>query len=122
MKWIVYSAVLVNQVTRAMAKQVRRAPVPAGETPALAAARLGGTLLAVHSDAQRAEGLRRLTEMQAVLAGYDVVEWSAPAEWETGLRSQKTNRQRITRVKRPAVRRRLVRAKAPIQRRRPRWH
>jgi hypothetical protein len=81
MKWIVYTAVIVNQVTRESVQQVRRAPIFPGTDPALAAERLGGTLLSVQPDVRRAENLRRLTELQAMIAGHPVAEWSPPAEW-----------------------------------------
>ncbi|HZZ43845.1 MAG TPA: hypothetical protein VFE58_12985 [Tepidisphaeraceae bacterium] len=81
MKWIVYSAAMVNQVTRETTQQIRRAPMLNGDDAGLAAERLGGTLLSVQTDLRRAESLRRLTELQAFLAGHSVVEWSAPAEW-----------------------------------------
>jgi hypothetical protein len=81
MKWIVYTAVLVNQVTREATRQIRRAPIMMGDDPTMAADRLGGTLLAVQPDIRRAEGLRRLTEMQGFLAGHNIVEWTPPAEW-----------------------------------------
>jgi len=81
MQWIVYTAVIVNQVTRQAVQQVRRAPVTAGDTPELAAERLGGKLLATQNDVRKAEGLRRLTELQAILSGHDVAEWNPPAEW-----------------------------------------
>jgi hypothetical protein len=82
MKWIIYNAEIVNQVTRQAVRQIRRAPVMNGDCVELAAERLGGTLLAVQTDVRKAESLRRLTELQAMLQGYDVAEWSAPAEWE----------------------------------------
>jgi hypothetical protein len=81
MKWMVYSATIVNQITRQEAQQIRRAPVMDGDVAELAAERLGGELLGVQGDVRKAESMRRLTEMQAILAGYNVVEWTAPAEW-----------------------------------------
>jgi hypothetical protein len=82
MKWIVYSAVMTNQVTRQAVEQIRRAPITGTGEAALAAERLGGTLLSVQPDVRRAEGLRRLTELQASLAGRTVVEWCPPEEWQ----------------------------------------
>ena len=82
MKWIVYSAAMTNQVTRQRAEQIRRAPIARGDNPALAAERLGGTLLSIQPDVRRAEGLRRITEFQASLAGRNVVEWTPPVEWQ----------------------------------------
>lgn len=81
MKWIVYTAVIVNQVTRQAVQQVRRAPIVPGADATLAAEVLGGTLLSIQPDVRRAENLRRLTELQAVMAGHAVAEWTPPAEW-----------------------------------------
>ena len=82
MNWIIYNAVLKNRVTQQDVRQIRRAPVMEGDCPEMAAERLGGTLLAVQKDVRKAESLRRLTELQAMLQGYEVAEWTPPAEWE----------------------------------------
>lgn len=80
MKWIVYVTVL-ERFGRDV-QQFRRAPMPVESNSHLYAEQLGGRLMGVQADVRKAEGLRRLIELQAILAGHEVAEWSAPDDWE----------------------------------------